>query len=307
MFKVRSLFTLFGLLLLALPVASQGNEPGVSKNSRSSILLPIRLENAPETNHRLSKDSLQISHKGRPLTLLNLLTPESDFHLGVLIDSSPSVADRNKEMFANVLQGVKRFVHDSPQLGHSFVTAVRDGKVVFTAPTNERRSTLESIEQLLVPSSKGNSPVFDAIALSLNKFSSDHQVRRFLFVLSDGGDNTSKLNYSQLKNRVLESDVAIFPIFIPRDSRALIGAQSFVYLSELAAASGGEVIRLKSESSPTEIHEALIGSIESLYAVEIDTSGMLPAQKLDVRIRLLQESVPGGTKFSIKGKRSFIF
>jgi Ca-activated chloride channel family protein len=58
--------------------------------------------------------------------------------------------------------------------------------------------------------SKGNTALFDAVYLGLSKVCKGVNTRKFLLVITDGGDNNSHYNFSQVRDFAREQDVQMY-------------------------------------------------------------------------------------------------
>jgi len=61
---------------------------------------------------------------------------------------------------------------------------------------------------------KGRTALLDAIYLGLSQMRGAHNAKRALLILSDGGDNHSRYNESDIKRLVKEADTQLYAIGI---------------------------------------------------------------------------------------------
>ena len=74
---------------------------------------------------------------------------------------------------------------------------------------------IEEIQnRMLYTESKGRTALLDAIYLSLHEMKHAKHPRKAILIISDGGDNSSRYSYREVKNCVREADVQIYSIGI---------------------------------------------------------------------------------------------
>jgi Ca-activated chloride channel homolog len=101
---------------------------------------------------------------------------------------------------------------------------------------------LQSRMMLTVP--RGRTALLDAIYLGLSQMRGAHNAKRALLILSDGGDNHSRYNESDIKRLVKEADTQLYAIGIydplgNRNSEEEVGGPTL--LGEITDLTGGRV------------------------------------------------------------------
>ena len=112
--------------------------------------------------------------------------------------------------------------------------------------TSSFTSSVEDLQtRLMLTSSKGRTALLDAIYLGLSQMRGAHNAKRALLILSDGGDNHSRYQESDIKRLVKEADTQLYAIgiFDPLENRdrtfeELNGPS---LLSEITEMTGGRV------------------------------------------------------------------
>jgi len=129
-------------------------------------------------------------------------------------------------------------------------------------------------EQLVTASAEGNTALYDAVYLGLQKIRAAHNPRKALLLITDGDDNWSSYTLSEVKEFLKESDAQLFAIGIEnwdfhphmrleqRDPR--IGR--FV-LKELADVSGGRAFFTTSVSDLDDICTRIAIELQSQYVL----------------------------------------
>ncbi len=78
----------------------------------------------------------------------------------------------------------------------------------FTTDTDSIQSALTFTQ------SKGRTALLDAVYLAMNEMKKAKNPRKAILIISDGGDNSSRYNETEIKSRVREADVQIYAIGI---------------------------------------------------------------------------------------------
>lgn len=87
---------------------------------------------------------------------------------------------------------------------------------------------------------EGSTALFDAVALAAHQMRSAQNRRRVLFLISDGGDNHSRLTERELRRLVDEEDVQIHAIGIHDNMSSREEMRGPRVLEELASMTGGQ-------------------------------------------------------------------
>jgi Ca-activated chloride channel family protein len=104
-------------------------------------------------------------------------------------------------------------------------------------------------ERMMYAQAKGRTALLDAIYLGLSEMRGAHNAKRALLIISDGGDNHSRYNESDIRNFVKESDVQLYAmgIFDPLGNRGRTPEElnGPSLLSELTELTGGRVFAVE--------------------------------------------------------------
>jgi Ca-activated chloride channel family protein len=161
---------------------------------------------------------------------------DAPISIGLLFDSSSSMREKMPQARRAVAQFLKtahpddEFLliqfDDTPELLENFTrdAASLHGKLLFVEP-------------------EGQTALYDAVYMGLEKMKAARNARKALLIISDGGDNASRYTESDVKRRVRESDVQIYaigifpPILSPGRIADDLGGRSI--LNQLAQLTGG--------------------------------------------------------------------
>ena len=162
--------------------------------------------------------------------------------IGVIFDFSGSMSNKVGKAREAALQFFKTA---NPQ-DEFFLVSFNERAELTSSFTN----SVEDLQsRLMLTSPKGRTALLDAIYLGLSQMRGAHNVKRALLILSDGGDNHSRYNESDIKRLVKEADTQLYAIgiFDPLGSRnrtpeELKGPS---LLSEVTEMTGGRVFAVE--------------------------------------------------------------
>lgn len=159
----------------------------------------------------LREQDFQVYEDGTRQTISLFRHEDFPVTAGLVIDHSGSM--RNK--LAEVISAAKIFVGLSNPLDQLFVVNFSDRASLGlpdTVPFSDRADELElAIEQ--IPAA-GETALYDAVDTALDHVKSGDREKKVLVVVSDGGDNKSRVGQEQLLRKAADSRVVIYTVGI---------------------------------------------------------------------------------------------
>ena len=214
------------------------------------VLVPVSVSDAlnrPVTS--LTKDHFRLREDGVEQTITSFAWEDGPVSLGLLLDTSGSMKNRMeasvaalRQVFRTQMPGDEYFLlqfSDDVRLLNSFTDDpdVIDRRLFGLQPT-------------------GWTALLDAVAFGTNQLKSAKNPRKVLLILSDGNDNNSRFTESEVRSRVVESDVRIYGIALGYRPRLL---------QRLAEETGGHVLVAQDVSELTDVVRRLSMEIRSHY------------------------------------------
>jgi len=155
--------------------------------------------------------------------------------LGIIFDVSGSMKgklDRSRD-------ALKAFIQTSHDNDDFFLIAFNQRANLLAEFTDG--STLQGKLTLIEP--KGQTAVYDAAYLGIEKVKQGHHTKRALLLISDGQDNSSRYTYGELKKLLKEANVQIYCIGIVEmggGAGGTLDLQGQSILEEIAQVTGGK-------------------------------------------------------------------
>ncbi len=158
----------------------------------------------------LTKDNFQIFEDKKPQQLSDFSTEDTPISVGVIFDTSGSMADKiDKSKIA-----VAQFLKTANPADEFFLISFGDRPEKISGFTKN----VQPLETKLISvDGKGQTSLLDAIYLGLDEMKKAKYSRKALVVISDGGDNHSRYTENDVRKAVKESDVQIYSIGIFED------------------------------------------------------------------------------------------
>jgi Ca-activated chloride channel homolog len=266
------------ILILAIAAAARrptsGQQPPADRPSFSSgaselVVLPVTVT---DRQGRLISDLPQerfvVFDQGRQQDVVLFSSEDVPVSIALVIDDSGSMRTKLGEVVAATLS-LARWSHPQDEVfAIEFNDTVRDalgGRRLEAGHTSELEAALGS----LIP--QGQTALYDALLMALNRLDQAMHARKVLVLLSDGGDNVSKATLDQVLAHARRSNVAIYGIGIydvdaPDTNPGVLKA--------LAAATGGERFFPKSPGPLLQSCLEIARDIRSGY-----TLGYIPPER----------------------------
>jgi Ca-activated chloride channel family protein len=217
--------------------------------------------------------------------------------VGLVVDNSGSMRPKR----ADVIAAAVAFARSSNPEDQMFVVNFNE-KVSLGLPA-EMPFTDKAVELQVALSrigADGETALYDAIAVALEHLKQGNRDKKVLIVISDGGDNASQHNLSQIRALAGHPDAIIYTIgiFDDEDDDRNPGA-----LKQLAKDTGGEAFLPKSLKDVGPICEQIARDIRNQYTIAYVPSN----RKRDGTYRVIQvnASVPGHGRLLVRTRTGY--
>jgi Ca-activated chloride channel family protein len=190
----------------------------------------------------LDPDNFRVYEDKVEQELLTFSSEDVPITIGVILDFSGSMANKIRKAREAALQ----FFNTANPQDEFFLVSFNERAELTNAFTNNIED-LQSSMMLMAP--KGSTALLDAIYLGLSQMSGANNAKRALLIISDGGDNHSRYNESEIKRLVKEANTQLYAIGIfdplgyrERTPEELDGPS---LLSEITEMTGGRVFAVE--------------------------------------------------------------
>ena len=245
----------------SLPKADPAGEYAIRTNVDLVVLhATVRDHNGTPVSG-LGKENFQVYEDNVPQVIESFSHEDLPVTVGLVIDSSGSMRPKR----GNVVAAAMAFVRSSNPADQIFVVNFNErvslglpGNIPFTNNPAELETALSR------HAITGMTALYDAITVGIEQLQRGKWDKKVLIVISDGGDNASRRNLSQVLSLVNQSSALIYTIGIfdenDEDRNPRI-------LKQLSRASGGEAFFPRDLQEILPICEQIAHDIRNQYTI----------------------------------------
>jgi VWFA-related protein len=289
---------MFAWLLLSLFAQVPQSRATFSSRSELVVLRVCVVDRRAGFVSGLPREAFAVNEDGRPQPIEFFENEDTPVTVGLLIDSSGSMQPRRESVIAAGMA----FADSSHPADELFTLNFNENVWPGLPPDHPFTSDHDELRRALARSTaRGQTALFDAIAMGLRHLDGGHRTRKVLVVVSDGGDNASRTRFDEVLDAALRKDVVIYAIGIydPNDHDARPGL-----LRQLADATGGEAFFPRATVEVTPLLERIARDIRSSYTVGYAPPAGAPAnRRRSVRVDVRS---PDGRKLAVRARSSYI-
>ena len=237
------------------PLRGTGSADRRATNIRMNVkvaLVPVTVSDAlnrPITG--LPQERFRLLEDGIEQRITSFCVEDGPVSLGLLFDSSGSMKNR----IGASVEALK-YVFQASTPGDEYFLIEFNDRPQFLSGFSANPEDIHERLGLVRP--KGWTALLDAVALGTNKMKAARNRRKALLVLSDGNDNNSRFNESEVKSMVMEGDVLVYSICLNYRPRIL---------ERLAEETGGKVLVARTVRELPEVVQRLGTEIRSHYVL----------------------------------------
>lgn len=229
----------------------------------------------------LEPDNFRVYEDNIEQEVLTFSSEDVPISIGVIFDFSGSMANK----VAKAREAALQFFKTANPQDEFFLVSFNERAELTSSFTN----SVEDLQtRMMLTAPKGRTALLDAIYLGLSQMRGAHNAKRALLILSDGGDNHSRYNESDVKRLVKEADTQLYAIgiFDPlgyrnRTPEELNGPS---LLSEVTEMTGGRVFAVEKLEDLPDIASKIGMELRNQYVL-----GYRPTNKVhDARWRKIK-------------------
>jgi len=212
----------------------------------------------------LDPDNFRVFEDNVEQEILTFSSEDVPISIGVIFDFSGSMANK----IGKCREAAVEFLKTANPQDEFFLVSFNERAELSSAFTSNIED-LQSSLMLKIP--KGRTALLDAIYLGLSHMRLAHNGKHALLILSDGGDNHSRYNESDIKRLVKEADTQLYAIgvFDPLGyrSRTLEELNGPSLLSEVTEMTGGRVFVVENMNQLPDIVSKIGMELRNQYVL----------------------------------------
>jgi Ca-activated chloride channel family protein len=200
---------------------------------------------------------------------------DAPISIGILFDVSGSMS---REKIAKSRKALEKFINTSHPGDEYSLISFNDRAKLLLDRTRDGESL---IQKLTLVEAKGNTALYDAVYLGVERVTRGTRQKKALLVISDGQDNSSRYNFKEVRRTMKESDVVIYGVGIldGRDTGSMEGMQGQAFLDELASVTGGKSFYPQTDIELDEIFERIALELRHQYSIGYTPKDFAPDGK----------------------------
>jgi Ca-activated chloride channel family protein len=259
------------LILLSMPVMAQPADPVRTSTNRfldptfrldsTLVIVPVTVtDSTGKFVQNLQRSNFAVTDEKIPQEIVSFSRENAPVSIGIVFDMSGSM----QQKIATARTAVREFLRTVEKADEMFLVTFSDR--AFLA-ADFRSDDTEILETLLETRPKGGTALFDAVALAIHHMRSASNERKVLLLVSDGGDNNSRLSARDLREMLAETEVQIYALGIHSAGTVmeqLRGEEILKYFTEMT---GGEHHMVKRVTDLPELAAQMSLSLHDRYVL----------------------------------------
>jgi Ca-activated chloride channel family protein len=183
--------------------------------------------------------------------------------VGIVFDLSGSMSG---DKIVRARQALSRFIETSHNSDEYFLIGFNNRAQLLMERTRDGDAVLN---KLTFVQTKGQTALYDACYLGVEKVQRGAHPKRAIILISDGQDNDSRYTFSEVRKLLKESDVVLYGIGIlgGSDPGSPLGMEGQSILDELSSVSGGKAFFPNSAAEMDEIFERIALELRHQYSI----------------------------------------
>ena len=183
--------------------------------------------------------------------------------LGIVFDVSGSMSG---DKIARAREALARFIDTSHGSDEYFLIGFNSRAQLLLDRTRDSNALLD---KLTFVQTRGQTALYDACYLGVEKVQRGRHQKRAVLLISDGQDNNSRYTFSELRRLLKESDVIIYTVGIlsGHDDTSAYGIGGRAILDELAGVSGGKSFFPSTAAELNDTFEKIALELRNQYSI----------------------------------------
>jgi Ca-activated chloride channel family protein len=223
----------------------------------------------------LDKKAFTIIDNNQEQEITYFSDADAPISIGIVFDVSGSMS---REKIAKSRRALEKFINTSHPSDEYSLISFNDRAKLLLDRTRDGEALLQ---KLTLIETKGNTALYDAVYLGVERVMRGTRQKKALLVISDGQDNSSRYNFSEVRRTMKESDVVIYGVGIldGRDAGSMEGIQGQAFLDELASVTGGKSFYPQTDIELDEIFERIALELRHQYSIGYTPKDFAPDGK----------------------------
>ena len=222
----------------------------------------------------LDKDAFTVFDDNVPQTISFFADDDTPASIAVIFDTSGSMSG---EKIVRAKEALARFIQTTDDRDEYFLVGFDSQARLLLDRTRDADALFTKLTYV---KPQGNTALYDAVYMGIEKVTRGAYQKRAVIVISDGEDNDSRYTFKELRRSLKESDASIYAIGTVGNSLPRKGAvNGRETLEELASVSGGKAFFPNSASGMSEAFERIALELRHQYSIGYRPTDFTPNGK----------------------------
>jgi Ca-activated chloride channel family protein len=211
----------------------------------------------------LNKNAFTVSDDKKQQEITFFSDDDAPVSVGVIFDVSGSMSG---DKVRRARDALSKFVQTSHNSDEYFLIGFNSRAQLLLDKTRNGDAVLD---KMTFVQTRGNTALYDACYLGVEKVQRGSHPKRALLLISDGQDNNSRYTFNELRRLLKESDVVLYGVGIlgGGDAGSALGMEGQGILDELSSVSGGKAFFPRSPAEMDDIFEQIALELRHQYSI----------------------------------------
>ncbi|HMO81016.1 MAG TPA: VWA domain-containing protein [Pyrinomonadaceae bacterium] len=248
----------------------------------------------------LSRNAFTVIDNNREQEISFFSDSDAPVSIGILFDVSGSMSGDKIDRARTAL---RRFINSSHPNDEYFLIAFNSRAQLLLDRTRDGDAVLQTLT-LVQP--RHNTALYDAVYLGLERVTRGSHQKKAMLVISDGQDNASRYNFSEVRRLMRESDVVTYAVGIldVGDRGSMLGMQGQAFLDELTTVTGGRAFYPTTAIEMDEIFERIAVELRNQYSIGYTPTDFQPDGKWR-RVRVRVKPPRGMSRLTVRSREGY--
>ena len=210
----------------------------------------------------LNQNAFSITDDKAPQEITFFSDEDAPVSLGVVFDVSGSMSG---DKIAKAREALAKFIDTSHARDEYFLIGFNNRAQLLLDKT---RNSDALLDKLTFVQTKGQTALYDATYLGVERVTRGAHQKRAVLLISDGQDNSSRYTFTELRRLLKESDVIIYAIgIVDGHDDSQLGYTGRAILEELAGVSGGKAFFPSTSAEMNDTFERIALELRTQYSI----------------------------------------
>lgn len=277
------------------PVTVENSVPLIINTDLVALTITVT---DPEGRHisGLDKSAFTIYDDKVPQQITYFSDLDAPVSLAIIFDTSKSMSG---EKINRARQALARFIETTHREDEYFLISFSDRARLLLDKTRDAGAVVDKFTYM---EPRGETALYDATYLGIEKVSRGSRARRAILLITDGNDTCSRYTLDEVRRSLQETDVVLYAIGILPYSRMEARAGRST-LKELASVSGGKAFFPKGTSETIEALDRIALELRYQYSIGYRPADLTAERKWHrVKVDVASKD---GTRLLIRSRAGF--